>query len=311
MVADGTITVEQFWDRVHWPVLSRSLAPNSQKTYRTAWNKWIRPSIGKIELQRVSKNAVEVTLSKMAGMGEHTVRICRVVISSLFTEAVENGFIQINPARKVRLPRHKPTEETAPLTESEVRRLFAATNGQDRLLWMLLILLGLRISEVLALKKDDITEDGYLRVDQSAHRGEGDLTKNRKKRRVPLPEILRIELDEWARQQPGEVLFPREDGRMHDRNDNPTRAVQQRGREAAQLPRLTFRCCRTTFATLFDGDPRDLQEFLGHSTMQMTSRYRKARAERQAAAVEAMAVRLSEKVVPISRKQKAGAGTRT
>jgi integrase len=38
------------------------------------------------------------------------------------------------------------------------------------------------------------------------------------------------------------------------------------------VPHLTFRHCRTTFATLYEGDPRDRQAILGHHSEEFTRR---------------------------------------
>jgi hypothetical protein len=71
------------------------------------------------------------------------------------------------------------------------------------------------------------------------------------------------------------------------------------GRTAANIPEMTYRVCRTTFATYFDGDKRDMQTILGpHSAAISLDRYRKALPERPANAIEALDARLSRKVVP-------------
>jgi len=68
---------------------------------------------------------------------------------------------------------------------------------------------------------------------------------------------------------------------------------------------LQFRQCRTTFATLFDGDPKDAQDILGHSTVDITMRvYKKSIAERQKASVEELEARLSRKVVQMPNTEK-------
>ena len=64
-------------------------------------------------------------------------------------------------------------------------------------------------------------------------------------------------------------------------------------RPVAKIPDLTFRMCRTTFATLFEGDIRDAQEILGHHSPGFTlAVYRKPIAARQQGAVDAMDQRL-------------------
>jgi integrase len=71
-------------------------------------------------------------------------------------------------------------------------------------------------------------------------------------------------------------------------------------RKAAQIPDLTFRMCRTTFATLFEGDIRDAQAMLGHHSPAFTLKvYRKPVTARQQSAVEELDRRL--KVIPIKK----------
>lgn len=61
---------------------------------------------------------------------------------------------------------------------------------------------------------------------------------------------------------------------------------------------------RTTFATLYRGDPRDLQAALGHSDLKLTMNiYRKPILERQQAAMDELEARLAGKVVPIKKAQ--------
>jgi integrase len=75
-------------------------------------------------------------------------------------------------------------------------------------------------------------------------------------------------------------------------------------RKAANIPDLTFRMCRTTFTTLFEGDPKDAQAILGHSTVDLTMRvYKKPIAARQRASVEEIDARLSGKVVEMPRRE--------
>jgi integrase len=69
-----------------------------------------------------------------------------------------------------------------------------------------------------------------------------------------------------------------------------------RARAATGIQDLEFRRWRTTFATLYDADPRDLQAILGHSSFDMTmKRYKKPIAVRQQADVEELEARLSRR----------------
>jgi hypothetical protein len=70
------------------------------------------------------------------------------------------------------------------------------------------------------------------------------------------------------------------------------------GASSRRTPLMTFRHCRTTFATLYGGDPRDRQAILGHYCEEFNRRvYRKPILDRQKASVNALEARLTGKVV--------------
>lgn len=301
--ADGSMTVAEFWDRVFFPVRSRRIAPNSQQAYQSSWRTHVEPGIGKLELRNVTKMAIDTVLSKIAdaGLGKEVAQRALVIMSEMLIEAVENDFIAKNPCRAVELPTCKPPKPTRPLTLAEVQRLFSSTSGRDRMVWRVLILCGLRISEVIALRKSDVTPGGLI-VDESGYEGEPGPTKNRKTRLVPLPAPLRRELAEWADQIDGDLIFPAADGTMLRRKGRETEPLLNRARKI--IPDLTFRMCRTTFATLYDGDPRDLQESMGHFDVKLSlGTYRKPQAERQQASADELEARASGKLVTMEQPE--------
>ena len=170
------------------------------------------------------------------------------------------------------------------------------------MMWRVMVLCGLRIGECIALRKSDILQEGLL-VDESAYKGEAAQTKNRKRRLVPLPAVLRAELEDWARTVKGDLLFPGRNGAMLNRKGEEVTPMLSRARKELALPDLTFRQCRTTFATLYRGDPRDLQAALGHSDLKLTMNiYRKPIVERQQAAMDELEARLAGKLVPMKKK---------
>jgi integrase len=85
---------------------------------------------------------------------------------------------------------------------------------------------------------------------------------------------------------------------MYSRDAHIIRDFMNAGRVAAGVPHLTFRHCRTTFATLYEGDPRDRQAILGHHSEEFTARvYQKPILDRQKASVEGLDARFTGKVV--------------
>jgi site-specific recombinase XerD len=156
------------------------------------------------------------------------------------------------------------------LSEEEVTRFFqAVSHPRDRVALMALYAAGLRVSEVVGLKPDDIDSDRML-----IHVRQG---KGRKDRMVMLSSMLLEELDHylrWAR--PYHWLFPGTDPTRH----LTTRALQRICRltgEAAQISkRVTPHVLRHSFAThLLDAgtDLRVVQTLLGHRSIQTTAVY--------------------------------------
>jgi integrase len=192
-------------------------------------------------LQQVVKHTVENVLGKMAdaGLRHATMANALTVMQNLFTEAVENDYIPKSPCRRIDIPKCADAEETRPLTEAEVHLLFDGTTGRDRLVWRLLVLTGMRIGELLALRKSDVTADGLL-VSKSVFNGAAARTKNGKPRPmpIPLPQVLREEIQAWAASVDGEALFPSPTGRLPARCGNVMQDVLARGRTCMVIARV-------------------------------------------------------------------------
>jgi|SRR5579871_301790 len=298
--ADGSMTLEAFWNEVYYPVHSQRWTPNTRAANRYSWS-LVKPLWGK-PLKEVTKASIDLHLLHLAESGKSTSTVdsALVRLHSILEEALDNDFIPKNPARKVQLPRCKPPKETRSLSEEEVRRLWDKTSGRDYLVWRILLMTGARIGEVLALNRGDLLPEG-LRIDESARNGRAETTKNKKTRIAPLCESLRAELQEWLASHPHYLVFTTPGGKMMRRSDIYMRAIQETARTAAGISDLTYRMCRTTFATLFEGDIRDAQEILGHHSAAFTLQvYRKPVAARQQGAVDAMDKRLRN-VVEIRR----------
>jgi integrase len=300
--ADASMTVAQWWGQVYQPVRSGKWGHNTRLSYGYTWRNHIEPHVGSVRLSDMNKLTIDRLLLKMADAklsGEVVQRVL-VMLHAMLEEAVDNDVLVKNPARKVTLPVCKPAEETRSLTAEEVYRLWQSVEGQDYLVFRMLILCGARPNEAFALKRND-DMGAVLLIDESNDRGKFASTKNKKTRYAPIPASLRIELNEWlsARSDSPDTLFftgPRGGMISHD---GWGRDILESARAAAKIPDLTFRMCRTTFATLFDGDIKDAQEILGHHSTQFTlDTYRKVVSTRAAAGVEEMDKRLS-RVVPI------------
>jgi len=87
-------------------------------------------------------------------------------------------------------------------------------------------------------------------------------------------------------------MFPSPRGKLLRLSSEAICDMLDRTRKAAAIPGLTFRQCRTTFATLYEGDAKDRQAILGHHSEQFTMAvYQKAIPTRQQESVEELEAR--------------------
>ncbi|WP_312855060.1 tyrosine-type recombinase/integrase [Agromyces agglutinans] len=144
-----------------------------------------------------------------------------------------------------------------------------------------------RAGEATALRVGDVDfERGIIRVSRSLSPGQrGELIeqspKSHKSREVPLIDALRPYAERAARgKQPSDLLFSGPDGGRLT-NHNARRGVDWEAlRKAIGRPDLRVHDLRHTFATiLFDAGASapDVQATLGHSSLQVTERYSRAR----------------------------------
>lgn len=147
------------------------------------------------------------------------------------------------------------------LSPDEIRTLLGCVSGRDRLIVLLMLECGLRRSEVLHIRLEDIF-DRHLIV-----RGKGD-----KWREVPLSDYILLPLHNQimiARVFGYECLFG-------DLSDNAVKLLFQRLKKRSGIQRLHAHLLRHTFATLYlvnGGDLSSLQLILGHESMQITECY--------------------------------------
>ena len=301
---DGAITMERFYEDFYLPIRSRHWTGYTATSVRSLWKNHIKPKFGKVALRDISKAMVQVHLGALvdAGLGKVMVDGVRIRLHSIFEEALDNDLIAKNPTRKVETPPCKDSDETRSLTEAEVRMLWDGSDGRDYLIWRILILTGVRIGEVLPLERTDIVSEG-LRIDEAMVSGKVKLPKRNKIRTAALPDSLRAELTEWLSSHDHRLIFPSRVGKVYPRSAKDVEDIVVRGR-ALGIPDLTFRMCRTTFATLFEGDEADRTSIMGHFDAEFTlEAYRKPLMERRQKSIEALDHRL--KVVRIDQKRSA------
>lgn len=220
-----------------------------------------------------------------------------VVLKGFFTWAVENGFIQVNPSRKIKLVEK---EQAAPkwLEKTEQSKLLREIEkeknsfklSRDKAITLIMMDAGLRVEEVADLEIDDISvnsRSGNVVVRQG---------KRDKYREVPLNKDLRESLKAYLDKRKSHKFAGSEFLFVSERADRmTTRAIQhmiEGYSYQARIEGLTCHTLRHTFChnLVAAGERLDIvAELAGHKTIDTTRIYIMPSNKEKQAAVEKIA----------------------
>ena len=180
------------------PYTSRVMKENRQRL-----EKYILPFFGKMKIAEIRVRDVKgwQLWMKEKGISNATANRVRTTAIPVFDYAVESGFIDDNPLKRVRPLYVSPNSSRSAFTEEEIRRVFSVEWASPiaRLACLLSAFTGMRIGEVRALMPCDI-RDGAITISHAMD-GDGKLkcTKSGRVRVCPLPDFLYEELRKYMR----------------------------------------------------------------------------------------------------------------
>ncbi len=210
---------------------------------------------------RLEGETVREFAAKLSGLGLAPASVARHVASlrSFLRFLLAEGLLR-EDLRKHLLPPRRPAPLPHPLSEREVNALVDGPDlsTRDRAILELLYASGIRASELVSLRTEDVNlEVGYVRC-----RGKGG-----KERIVPIGRRSIRRLREFVPR--GERLFPL-------RRETLWRLVRRAAQSAGLLDAVHPHTLRHTFATHLvrrGADLRYVQEMLGHSKISSTQVY--------------------------------------
>ncbi len=212
-----------------------------------------------------------VRLAQSAGRAPSTINLSLSLLAEFFDFLREEGLLQAQPVNKRRHRLLTPTTLPKPMLEADLVTFFKAIDApRDRLLFLLMLRCGLRVSEACALTWDacDLA-GGTIRIDDG---------KGRVDRVVYLSSDVEQGLKLWqARRPKSPFLFPsRKVAGAHLGRRNVFQIMQKYLRAAGVAKSYSPHCLRHTFATqlLNAGVTLEvLKELMGHRSIQNTIKY--------------------------------------
>ena len=219
------------------------------------------------------RSYIENYIGHMREFGKKTRSIVRSIsaLRGLFNFLLADGIISHNPLEDIEIPKYSPPIPEV-LSEQEVIELLKLPTGsktslRDRMILELLYATGLRVSELIKLKKSDINLEGGFVIASG---------KRSKERVVPLNIYSKDTIKAYLKEEnpPGAYLLPNKRGGMLTRQ-----AIWKIIRKyAAKMAKehISPHTMRHTFAThLLEGgaDLRSVQILLGHEDISTTQIY--------------------------------------
>jgi len=291
-VEPSTITVNAFLDK--WLDTMRSrVTEQTLRGYRYMASNHIRPVIGNRKMSSVHSWDIQQVYAEVQKKGRSacTVRHVYNVLTGAFGQAVKWRMLKSNPVSLAELPK-ETRKEMRPLWPEEAARFLKASMGDGfHALFALAITSGMRPSEYLGLKWEDINLDTCVvtvrRTVQWKTGGGwefGDTKTASSKRSIPLPpstvkalrDHRRCQLEEkmrrGSRYRNNDLVFATDEGDPVTL-DRVRRRFQAVLKAAELLDTIRVYDLRHTCATLLlaaGENPKIVSERLGHASVKMT-----------------------------------------
>lgn len=286
------------WQNIHCPTLA--------DTTRSEYNRYCNNYLPKKFLSRKISELMPSDIQKLitsfsATHSEKSSKNLKGILSSIFSYALKNRIIKFNPCIGISIQKTEKYEYRIYTVEELILLLDKIGNQRESIPVVLAALCGLRKSEILALKWNDIDfKKNTLKVNKACvHVGSEVIVKPYPKtgssnRIIHLPEYA---LDVLRTNKSVGIIYPNKDGK-HENGRNYGKRFRSLLIKK-DMPITRFHDLRHFAATsLMDAGLPDkaISEYLGHSDTNMTKKYQHILDAKKTAPAIAM-----NQIVPLKR----------
>ncbi len=215
------------------------------------------------------------------------------LLKRMFNLAIEEGYVEDNPVRKVKLYSEKDNLKERILTEDEERRLMEICSDSLRPILVVALNTGMRRAEIFNLQ--------WNQIDLKSKRIKVEKTKSGKMRFIPVNDVLINELRRLKIERslsPFVFSNPKTGKPYLDMKTAFKGACRRAG-----ISNLRFHDLRHTFASRLvekGVDVETVRDLLGHHSITVTQRYTHSNDERKKAAVDLLSRELEGKICDVS-----------
>lgn len=246
-------------------------AYSTLKGYASVINYHLIPHFGAMTISELTPTMISDWLAGLQISGKRKRNILTPLRQAL-DEALYEGLIDKNPLHRVKSPKHR-TREPDPFTEQEVEALLGAMEGVGRNFYWFAFETGLRTSELIGLRWEDVNLDaGTIFVCRACVSGRIKETKTSSGlRTVPLSESAincLIDLRSRSTNGDGFVFFDPKSNKRWKTDQFPRKRVWKPAIEKASVKYRNPYQTRHTYASklLSKGEnPLKVAHYMGHS----------------------------------------------
>jgi len=314
----GTVTLAVYADS--WLALrrvrGRPLAPRTAEFYRWELDRHLLPSLGAMQLRRLTPAAVRGWHARLSGAerpGAPTVAKCYRLLRAICASAVSDEHISRNPC-VIPGAGQETSAQRPSLTVPEVYALADGVGPAWRAVILLAAFAGLRFGELAALRKTRVDLlHGTVTVAEAVSdlaggvRHVGPPKSEAGRRTVAIPphmlNEIRMHLEQFSEPAPDGLVFVGPQGGPL-RNSTFSRSVWRPSRDRLGLSHVHFhdlRGCAATLAAISGATTAELMARFGHTTPDMAMRYQRATADRDAALARALSAHVEAVILPLRR----------
>jgi integrase len=266
----------------YWLSICRtSIRPSTYQSYEAIVRLYLKPGLGNKLLVNLRVSDVQTHFDEQlrSGTSIRTVQKQRIILSTALKRAEQEELLIRNVASVTKIPPYH-SKEIIPWSKAQVQQFLAfAKDDPFYPLFVILALYGLRISEALGLRWQNVDIDNeVIHVRQQLLYNDNafeyaELKTSAAKRDLPIQPIVRESLININRTNDGplpDLIFKSINGNPVDKR-GLLRRFKQLSKEAG-VPVITLHTIRHTAATMLKdmGTPKDIQELLGHANIATT-----------------------------------------
>ena len=268
-----------FIEEVWRPTILPTMKYSTQKLYPHLLRRHLLPAFGDrplCDIRRVDIQRFVTEKMTRQNLSWQTAVHLRNLMSGTLERAVEWGYFEANPARRIKMPPMQRRRKTIVLTRGQLATLLQVLQEPVKTLAITAAMTGLRIGEVLALRWKNVDFDKcVIRVREAVYEGNLSSPKSRSSvRDIPMGPSLRRLLSEYRKAASVEAfVFASRNGTPLDSHNLLGRVLKPACKRAG-LPSISWHSFRHTHATLLSDLGESLktaQAQLGHARLSTTA----------------------------------------